>query len=357
MEVCHVIDNMSVGGAQHLLLDIVEHSPNDISHTICSLEEVDTSGAETNRDVKNFDARFKFDPLMLSRLARFLMKRTFDIVHLHLPYSQGVSRLPAKIGGAAVVGTYHNVRSNYHPVLRLIENITRPLEDMGIAVSDGVRESYDNRSMKTIYNGIDVDAFHKSVEQTDAESFRYKCGITEDSILCLNVGRYREVKKQSDLILAMRELPEDINAHLAIVGWGPLEDELQDLVEQLNLSNQVTVTGKVDNINEAYAAGDIFVSSSKMEGLPLTHIEAMSSSLPIISTNIPGVTEVVSEEYGSLVSVGEPDRIAEKIVELIRERNMNAMGARGLNHARCKFDISGTVQSYTEIYREATCKS
>ncbi|WP_235853591.1 glycosyltransferase [Halosimplex salinum] len=365
MEICYLINQLAPGGAPTLLLDIVRRTEDPtISYTVCFVEgdetladDLEAAGAE----VVDFGAAVKFDPRALWRMFRFFRQRTFDVLHAHLPYSQTLGRICAQFSDVdAVLSTQHNVPENYHPVTRRLERWTRPLDDATVAVSEGVERAFRGDSHRfdgvlddgwcTIYNGIDVDAFAESVASADLAS------IDRDATagpVYLNVSRYVSAKAQIDLIDAMATVVErEPTAHLYIVGWGPHEERLRERVRNRNLTDSVTVTGRVLSVHEYYAVADAFVSSSVFEGMPIAHLEAMAAELPVVATDIPGVDEVVvSGETGLLVPSRDPTALSNAMVEVAGEDYGTTLGRAGGKRVRAEFDVEATVSSHLRLYR------
>lgn len=353
MDVCHLVNALSLGGSKTLLLNIIRETGDEISHTVCYLER-DSTLADEFRDagarVVHFDAAVKFDPRALWRMGRFFRSEEFDVLHAHLLQSQVLARLVRFVGDVdVVVSTHHNVPDDYHPLTHFLEGVTRPLDDITVAVSDGVRNALVDdpylpaRNWQTIYNGIDVESFRDAVGSAERTA-------DSDGPIFLNVGRYVPAKAQIDLIEAMTSvLDEYPDAQLYIVGSGTLEGELTDAVTAHGLDGTVHVTGAVPEIHEYYGLADVFVSSSEWEGLPLVLVEAMAAGLPVVATDIPGVGEIVIDgETGRLVPPGEPAALAEAMVALA---SSDGFGQRGYERVRDEFDVTETARQYERLYR------
>ena len=370
MRVCLLINQIGPGGAPNLLLDIIKNThDSNIEYIVCTIDQnkshvddFENAGA----DVIEFDASFKFDPRTVWKMLRFFHQQKFDVLHAHLPYSQTLGRILGHFGGcSSIVSTQHNVPKNYHPITRKLEQLTRPLDSRTIAVSEGVERAFTGNSARyvpnqprqwcTIYNGIDVEEFNRAVQEADSQSIRNKWNVDADHIY-VNVSRYVEAKAQLDLIAAMDDVIDDIpDAHLFIVGWGELEQQLRKEVADRELEDAITITGRVPTVHEYYALADAFVSSSIFEGLPIAHIEAMAAELPIVATDIPGVNEaVIDGESGILVRPERPTELADAIVDLTSSSTQKKFGEAGFQHAKEQFSIERTVDSHLSLYAELT---
>lgn len=365
MDVCHVINRLSSGGASTVVRSIAQlDNVND--HIICCLENVvEINREDVSAPIVELNERHKFDPRTFSRLRMILDHYQPDGVHLHLPYAQILGRTAAEVADIDyVISTQHNIPQSHHPVTRYLEILTRSLDDVTVAVSDGVQRANRNLQLNnllqsqinwhTIHNGIDVDAFHQSVASANPldtqASNSSDCGLT---FLC--VSRYVQQKAHTDLISAMDLLTDRIpNAELFLVGRGPLESELRQTVKDQGLEDNITVTGYVsqETLYDYYATADAFVLSSVKEGFGIVLIEAMAAELPVIATDIPGVNEVVADnQSGQLVPTNDPEALSEAMYSLLDDELRQKYAKHGYNRARNQFTVEHSVQEYQQLYR------
>lgn len=352
MHICSVINSLQQGGAENLLVSLVEQTPEDIDHTVChfgwdsTLEEALIDAGAT---VVNLDFSVPYDLRGIRRLRRVLSGDA-DLLHAHLPPAVIAGRMAALGTGVPVVSTHHNVPDNYGVFSRRVERFTRPLDHVTVAVSDGVRHAHPwvpGETWQTIHNGIDVAGFEERVDEADADAILDKWGVAADDVM-LNIARYSPQKRQADLALAMRYLRER-DAHLFVVGWGQLEGEIRDAAVEAGVAERVTVTGRVPEVEPYYAAADIFVSPSVREGLPITFLEAMAASLPVVAADIPGVRELVNDEVGRLVAPEDSRALAEAVAAVLDD-DPTALGASARRRAAAEFDITRTVAAYADLY-------
>lgn len=287
-------------------------------------------------------------PASVRALSATLLERDMDLIHSHLSFSHVIGRLACAYRSTPHIATYHNVREHKTLPKRLAEHATRSLSNRIVCVSEGVRQSYSNtENMTVIYNAIDVEAFNERVAEADIT--KLESDLPNDTTVLLNVARCVKQKRQQDLIEAMDFLDYD-DVHLFIVGDGPRRSYLEELVTEKGLSNRVTVTGYVEAIEPYYAIADVFVSSSSMEGLPTTHIEAMAAELPIVSTDIPGVREIVEDGTNGFLSAVQEPRMLSSRIELVLNKRL-PFGKHGYNLARSQFSIQSITDQHVELYR------
>jgi len=362
--ICHLINRFSAGGASTVIQNIVNNDP-DNRHTICCMEEViEINPKDINGRLFSFNEKHKFDPIAFFQLSKFLKQENIDILHLHLPYSQTIGRLAAKVSGTEhIISTQHNIPQSHHPVTRYSEFITRRLDNSTVAVSHGIREanlsskgnwlSGGDTNWHTIYNTIDASEFSQRVNKADPSKIE---SASEHDPVLLNVSRYVEQKSHTDLISAMKYIIDEFpDAHLYFIGRGPLENQLRNEISQQGLDEYISVTGYVtqEDLFRYYSLADLFVLSSIREGFGIVLIEAMTAKLPIIATNIPGVNEVVKDGVtGKLVDKNAPKQIADAVHTIRKEGLEKEYGVNGYTRTLDKFSVERSVLEYKYLYNK-----
>ena len=134
----------------------------------------------------------------------------------------------------------------------------------------------------------------------DRNMKRNEVGVSQDEILLMCVGELQKRKNHEPVIDALAQLG-DKKLKLIICGFGELHDYLQNKVVQLGLEKQVAFLGHRYDIPELLKASDVFIHPSQREGLGISVLEAMASGLPIISTNVQGLKDLVEDGTNGIV--------------------------------------------------------
>lgn len=163
----------------------------------------------------------------------------------------------------------------------------------------------------------------------------------------LQVGRLVAEKGSPVLVQALR-LARDrgVPVEARVVGTGPLEPELRSAIEAAGLGDVVDLTGLLGQaeIRECYAWADVFCLPSFAEGLPVVLMEALAAGLPVVTTRIAGIPELVDDGVvGRVVTPGRPDEVADALVELSDPALRLAWGARGPAHVTARHDVATTA--------------
>jgi glycosyltransferase involved in cell wall biosynthesis len=174
-------------------------------------------------------------------------------------------------------------------------------------------------------------------------------------------GRISQQKGAFDMIRAFAQLPpQNLNsAHLIIAGDVGIEEGKQ-LVESLNLTTSVSFPGWVnaDDREKLLAKSDIFLLPSYHEGMPMGVLEAMSWGLPVITTPVGGIPEVISDrENGLLINPGDIDALSEAMKDTIADRNLRLSLGQNARKSVQKFDIKNYWHNLSKIFLSVMSKA
>jgi len=182
----------------------------------------------------------------------------------------------------------------------------------------------DKKKLKIIYNS-------SSLSSQSSNS------VDSDTINLLSVARFDHQKDHITLLHALAIIPSHIPWKICLVGDGPTLKYIEELSVSLALSDRVAFCGFSDNVIEFYRASHIYILSSNWEGLPITILEAMSNSLPIVASNVGGCRELVSHGYnGFLVPPSSELELASAITHLLTDsvlrRSMSRASKRSFDN-------------------------
>jgi len=208
-------------------------------------------------------------------------------------------------------------------------------------------EPRDWERLDVVHVGIPVDQFTRSGVRPP--------GADRDSILY--IGRLVPEKGQAVLLEAVALLAA--RGHLVdvtLAGEGALRGDLEGLAEQLGIAPRVSFLGAVgqDRLRELYEAASIFCLPSFAEGVPVVLMEAMAMELPVVSTRIAGIPELIEDGVGGfLVAPGRPDELAGRLESLLSDPSLRQeLGARGREAVLREFDAERSAVQLYELFVE-----
>jgi glycosyltransferase involved in cell wall biosynthesis len=227
-----------------------------------------------------------------------------------------------------------------------------------ICVSDFVRASHEENlpelagRYSTIRNGVRLEAFENLPARNEARAI-FK--LPPDTPIVGTIGRLVPVKNHRLLIDAFARIhAERPEAHLAILGDGPLGDSLATHAADLRLSNEVSFVKSSPSAEVFLRSLDVFALSSDSEGLPLTLLEAMAAGLPVAATGVGGIPEVIENgRDGYLVPASSPELLARVISSLLSHPGeAMEMGRSAREKVELHFSAERTVRETERIYSE-----
>jgi glycosyltransferase involved in cell wall biosynthesis len=296
-----------------------------------------------------------YEPVSVSRLRRWLVRRDIQILHTHLPRDYFIAATATLGTGVLNVGSRHQLHRISLPVLK------RPFLSRFsamIAVSQAVRrgltasEIMDPERVVTIPNGIEWDGIDLS-----SIDLRGSAGVGPDVPVVGFVGRLCPGKGVETLLAAAALLKSRWpDFQLFILGDGPGVNDyvksLQRLAVRLDLGRQVHFFGYVDNAASACAAFDVQVVSSQAEPFGLVTVEAMAQGLPVAVTNSGGSPEIVRDGVeGFLVPPGDADVLARRLDCLLDSPGLRReMGRRGRERVRRRFTLDHMLDATEALY-------
>lgn len=359
MKILHVIESLEVGGAEMLVVNLINEMPNDYNQAVCCIKKIGQLSNKIKKNVKIYclnknEGNSLIVPLQIAKIIR---NNKFDVVHSHNWGHFPETFLGAKIGGAKViVHTAHGAMEHYSKniikkKLRMfIESIVSIFIDKIIAVSDSLRSKIINdlfiskNKVVTIYNGVNfkaIDHKHK------------KC---KSELLLVTVGRLVQVKNYKMLIRAFAIAKKrcKYNIRLIFVGDGPERNNLEIECDSYNLNNNLIFYGFCDEVDKILSESDIFVNSSHYEGISLAIIEAMKFSLPVIATSVGGNNEIISDGFsGILIPDNDVERFSDAIICLANDKKKRSIiGRNGREKAFNKFNFEKTKRNYIILYEK-----
>ena len=304
--------------------------------------------------------RGKMDPWTVIDLIKIIKRDRIHILHCHGYGATTFGRIAGLLSGTPVIVHEHMVDKKIPLYQKLVDKLLSHSTAKGVAVSNAVKKfmigprSMPEQRMQVIYNSVPSEyCMQFKDKQKDAVAKQY--GIPKGKAIVGIVGRLDPVKGHADFLLAAKEvLKLEPETCFIIVGDGDLKSELEKFTQQLGIKNDVLFLGHCENVKEIVALFDLLASSSLSEGLPLNILEAMAQSKPVVATSVGGVPEVIVDgENGFLVPVKSPEKLADKIIQLLRDDELRyKFGTNTLKRCQKYFITPVSVGKLTKLYNE-----
>ena len=371
--VVHLIYRLDIGGLETLLVDTINRMPaHAYRHAVVCLTDYTDFAQRITRPGVELYALHKPPGLGLSAHARlFKLLRRLRPAVLHT-YNLGTIEYHATalLAGVPVrVHAEHGRDAGDPQGLNRKHNLLRralvPVIDRYIPVSRDLDRWLQDvvgipaAKRRLIDNGADTERFRPAPVAADAR----EPWQDDDVFVIGTVGRLQDVKHHAGLIDAFALLRKLVPEHqhrlrLVLVGDGPLRARLEQQIVEAGLQDCVFLAGARSDVAPAMRTLSLFALSSIAEGTPVTMLEAMASGLPVVSTAVGGIPDlVVDGATGSLVPARDPQAMAEALAAYVRAPALaRAHGAAGRARIERHYSVSAMLAAYIDLY-DGLCKN
>jgi len=285
--------------------------------------------------------------------------RKCDVIHAHWSIAGIAGLIAARILDKPIVLNIHQgtIREFSKIERILFENVDYVVFNSSYTLSHFMRYARP-RAFRIVPPGVDTERFRRQ-----SSNLIHK-DILSNSIMgrpvIFTLGRLVRWKGHRYLVEAVRLVNEKLKVHLLIGGEGALRQELAGLIRENGLEESVTFLDHIPGnlMNVYYSLADIYVQpsiideSGTTEGLGVTLLEAMSCETPCIGSRVGGIPDIIRDgENGFLVNPANPEQLAEKILLLLRDKDLCArMGREGRRFVEENYSWNAKAAELMEIY-------
>ena len=366
---------MDMGGAQQAVLYLANHLSRDIFEQIFIAGEGGILSSELSSvpSIKHYTVpelnrqvgakSLAMDIRAIARICKILQRERPDVVHTHTPKAGILGRWASWLAGVPrIAHTFHGFGfSESHPTVRKglyvwAERLTGKITTQFVVVSEKNRlkgENYgffENGNCELIRSGVDFSVFTK--EPFDKSKKKIELGLCASDKIVGIVAGFKPPKGLNHFLDVARRI---VNCHPAVkflmVGDGELRPDLESEVIRLGLDPSVRMLGWRRDISQLLQLFDVFVLTSHWEGLPRVLLEAMALGVPIVSTNVDGIGEIVQDGVnGFLVCPGDNTRMAERVLELLGNKELCSLMGKRNQLIIEPFSAQKMVEDYSRLY-------
>ena len=350
MKVLQVMPMLGVGGASRLMSEIIplmnQHKDMEVDLLIgYCVDDIFMTGLK-KAGIKILTLGYKrmYSPLNIFKISPYL--KGYDIIHVHLFPSFYWVALANIFSNTPLIYTEHNTNNRRRDKWYL-----RPLEKWNyrkykkiISISKQTQESLmswvesdDYSKYVVVNNGVNLEKFHNVSNYS--EKIYPK--------MLINVARFAPEKDQETIIRAMPLLDEDI--HLVLLGVGPKMEKCEMLASELGVKNRIHFMGNQPDVPNWLWKADIGIQSSMWEGFGLTAVEMMAAGLPVVASNVEGLSQIV-EGAGVLFTRGDYMALAEAIKKLFEDKSFYDKCKNACFERSKDYGIQKMVDAYLDVY-------
>jgi len=354
---------LEIGGAE-VMLDLMLGTPGDRSFRpiVCCTYMPGPIGErliERGITVYHSLATNKLDFRIVSRLVKIIKKEKIAVIYDVMSDNNTLfyGLLASKLTGIPYVNAVHNARTQSAAVV-LLRRLCMKYSDHVIALSEGHREFITRYygvhadKIRIVPNGVDIGRFQLGMSNM---LYRAKLNLPLDKPIVVIIATLRPLKAHKVFLQAAQKvLVEFPETQFLVVGDGPERNGLELYAAQLGIQASAHFLGQRTDIPEILSCIDVSVLSSSQEAFPITILESMAASKPVVATDVGLLDELVQhEETGFLVQPGDTEGLAESINKLIMNPTLSSkMGAAGRRRVENRFSMQNTISALESVILE-----
>ena len=362
LRILHINPEMSWGGGEnqlHYLISALKQRGHFQTLACQPGSLLSTRLAQEGTPIETLRMRNELSVSGITNLRRIFRKGQFDVVHFHTARAHMLGAMATWSPVPPVrIATRRMEHRTGGPLKALI--LYNRLTDTTVAISQAVRHSLlhagtQHHKVRIIPDGVDTSLF----ENKDPHPWRHRLGIDEKAPVIGFIGSLIRKKGIETLLRAgpaiLKKYP---SCRLLVVGEGPLQSHLEQLITNLGITGSVIFTGRQTDIPGVLAAMDVFVLPSLQEGLGVAALEAMAAEQPIVASRVGGLPEsVVHGETGFLVKPEDADELAGSLLRLLEDPELCArFGRAGKKRVATYFTCDQMALQYEALYCELLCE-
>ena len=353
--VVHLVYSLGYGGLEQVIVNLINNSQDDnVNHIVITLVDIQDLYQKINANVPIYCLNKKAGNDIGShfRLFKLLLNLKPDVLNTYnfgtIEYQLTAFICNVKTRVHSEHGRDHDDPDGANRKRNSIRKFVSFFLSKFVVVSPDLYDWAKNivkvshNKIQLIYNGVDTDVFTFSEDKFNKFT------------LC-NVGRADPVKNQKLLISSYSHIfnkyPDFQESQLLIIGDGPLFDSLQSEITRAGMTENIRMLGFRDDIDEIMKKSHLFVLSSIYEAMPMVVLEAMSCGLPVVSTDVGGVSNLITKAEGWLVPSQDIESMGQVIYTAFKDAELrNTKAAVARNKVLTNFSIQTMVKQYLHLY-------
>ena len=301
------------------------------------------------------------------KIQEILVRGDYDLVHVHTPVAAFVTRYAiAKLKikqKPQVIYTAHGFHFHRqgNPITNQIflnlERLAGRWTDYLITINredEAAARKHrllaDERIFYTSGIGLEIDKYDLArVTEAQKTAIRQELKLKDSDVLLLTIAEFTPNKRHRDQLVALKKLDRR-EIHLAFAGDGDTRPATEQLAQELGLSDRVHFLGFRDDIPVLICASRSLLLTSQREGLPRSIMEAFCAATPVIGTKVRGIEDLLADDCGLLVEVGDTDALSQAIAIVVDNPDeVERMGTNGKRKI-ATYDVAKIIARYSKIY-------
>lgn len=286
----------------------------------------------------------------------------YDIVHVHSPVAAFLVRFALRnlANKPKVIYTVHGFHFHRHGkpltnfIFQQLEKLAAPWCDVLVTINQedyqaAIKNKFNTRVEYMQGIGVDTHLYNRqSITQEQINVAKESLNLKPTDVLFLMIAEFNSGKRHRDILQALILTPSSI--HIAFAGIGKLQEQIRQQANDLGLAERVHFLGFRRDIPLLISCSRAVLLPSEREGLPRSLLEAMSLSVPIIASDIRGITELATDNCGVLHQVGNIQQIANALIMLTENESLAQEMGKNAKRKIINYDISQVIKKHDDLY-------
>lgn len=324
---------------------------------------------------KHFNLEFERSPFkaknikVYKKLKKIINDGNYEIIHCHTPVASVLTRLAAKKtrrrNGTKVFYTAHGFHFYkgaplknwiiYYPIEKYLAKRTDTLITINEEDYEFAKKKLNARKVEHVHGvGVDEEKFNFYFSDSERDAMRQNLTVGPLDFLMMYAAELNDNKNQKMLIDTMKIVVKMFpNIKLILAGTGPLKEAYEKEITENFLQNNIFLIGYRTDIPKLLKISDLYVATSKREGLPINILEAMISGLPLVVTDSRGQRELVNDGMnGYIVKIGDAEGMAEKIINIYTDFRIREQVINNAKEGVEKYLLKNVLNEMKRIYND-----
>lgn len=304
---------------------------------------------------------------LTSKMVEVVKFNEIDIIHAHYAIPHATSAYLAReilnsqnfARNIKVITTLHGtditlvgLEPSFLPVMKFSIEQSDGVTAVSQFLKDKTLSNYKiNKDIKVIPNFIDTEKY------TRLDNERTRClkksFAPDGEKILTHISNFRPLKRVQDVVRIFDEVKKKVPSKLLLIGDGPDRGDCERLCRELGIFDDVKFMGKQDSLVELLSVSDLFIMPSQSESFGLSALEAMSCSVPVISSSVGGLPELnLHQETGYIAEIGDVERMAKYAIDLLTDDKKYGIFSQAARERAIYFKEDNVVPMYEKYYQE-----
>lgn len=344
------------GGEQQLAYLIKELSILEFQQLIVCRENsaFEKYCIEQNIPYSSLKIRHQFDLVSSYKLKKIAKDFDASLIHLHSSHAHAIAVWSYFLGNKVRLilsrkvdfPISSNFLSNIKYNCSKISNIICVSNAIAEVIKPAIKKP---EKIRVVYDGIDLEQF----TTTPVMYLRDFLHIPSEIPIIINTSALADHKDYPTFLSFAKKLLKKMSAKFVVYGDGPLKAEIENMSENLGLSEHIYFMGFDPNVRQLLPSADYFVMTSKTEGLGSSILDAYAAKVPVIATAAGGIKEIVlNEKTGLICPIGDADQLAEAVFKLQNNQDLKNRIIQQASQFVDSFSYQEMAKNTAKVYRE-----